>query len=338
MKIKKQCHQAFLGMILIALIIPSFCINDNQSSSYNTYQMDTTLLNELDLTRIYNITEHLSSYKTRMTGTLESNLAASYIHSMLNETYNLTDIFYEDFIYNETICSNLVARINGSNLKDELIIISAHYDSISTLGDAPGANDNAVAVAVCMEIMGIIQNNMILNRTLLFVSFSGEEQAFIGSQAWIHQHKAELSQIVAVINLDMIGYGDRLSIIKNDQSEWLADAVISASSAINVTFTKSNSLYPETARFDHDTFWLAQVPCVTLFEAGAIYPHYHTSQDTIDKISFHLVEKCAQVTLLSIFYLGTIKFQHNLLISSLIIWVSWALAAILPLLIYKKRR
>ncbi|MFX1295523.1 MAG: M28 family metallopeptidase [Promethearchaeota archaeon] len=328
-------QKIFLILILIGLVIPFIISCDNQSNSYNINQIDLSLLNKIDLTRIYNITDHLSSYRTRETGTFESALAANDIHTILIDTFNLTDVFYEDFNYYETICSNVVARINGTNLKDEIVIISAHYDSISMSGDAPGANDNAVAVAACMEVIGIIQNNFILNRTLLFVSFSGEEQAFIGSYAWINLHKEELSKIVALINLDMIGYGKGLSIIKNDQSDWLADAIIHASSAVNVTFTKSNSPYPENSRFDHDTFILKQIPCVSLFESG-IYPYYHTPDDTIDKISFNLVEKCVQATLMSVLYLGTLKFEHNWMIFSIIIWISWGIAAILPFLIYKK--
>ncbi|MHA1649530.1 MAG: M28 family peptidase [Candidatus Helarchaeota archaeon] len=325
-----------LGLILICFFNSFTFLGNIHAKSQNMNQFNTSILQNINITRIYNTTEQLSSYRTRLTGTFECTLAANDIYSILNNVYNVTDVFYENFSYNNTICSNVVARINGTTRKDELIIISAHYDSISMDQTAPGANDNAVAVALCMEIMGIIQNHFTLNRTLLFISFAGEEQAFIGSQAWINQHKNELANVVAVINLDMIGYGTYLSILKNDQSEWLADAIIGASSPIDLTFTKSNSPYPESARFDHETFWLARIPCVSLFEAGYIYPYYHTSEDTIDKVLFSLVEKCSQVTLLSVLYLGTVNFHHNWIECSIIIWIFWGLGAILPFIIYRK--
>ncbi len=338
MKPKIKSQKVVTALLLVILFIPIVWFVSGYTSSYQMHQIDPNLLNEVDIGRIYNITEHLTNYRTRETGSLECNLAAADIYSMLNDTYNISDIFFESFTYNATSCFNVVGRINGTTLKDQLVLICAHYDSISLSGDAPGANDNGVAVAACMEVMGIIRNNVQLNRTLLFVSFAGEEQAFIGSQAWIIQHKTELSRVVAVLNLDMIGVGSGLRILKNDQSEWLADAVIYSSSAVNVSFRKSNTPYPETARFDHDTFWMAQVPCISLFEAGSVYAHYHTSDDTIDKISFPLVEKCAQATLATVFYLGTASFDHNPTNFSIIIWLSSVIAAVLPLILLIKSR
>jgi Zn-dependent M28 family amino/carboxypeptidase len=271
-----------------------------------------------------------------LTGTLECSLAASYIQSYLEETLNITDIEEDLWEYNGTFSSNLVVRVNGTNLKDEIIIISAHYDSISSEGNAPGANDNAVGVAVCMEVIGLIQNSGALNRTVIFLAFAGEEEAFIGSQAWLNMHEDDVPNVIGVINLDMIGFGTELLIVQNDQSTWLADAIIQVSSPLNVTIGKSNSPYPENTRFDHETFWLKQIPAVSIFEGGAIYSYYHTPEDTIEKISFSLVEKCASVTLLSVLRLGTVKFQHNQTLFSIIIGFFIALAAIFPFLVFKK--
>jgi len=311
-------------------------MNNNRATNQITQKMDNSILNQLNLARIYNITKDLSSYRTRLTGSLECNLAANYIQSMLKNTLNVTDVKEETWVYNGTISSNIVARINGTNLKDELVIISAHYDSISDTGNAPGANDNAVAVAMCMEVMSLIQNYGIINRTLLFLAFAGEEQAFIGSQAWLNDHKGEVSKIIGVINLDMIGSGDKFSIVENEQSTWLSDAIIEASSSANTTFIKSNSPYPENTRFDHETFWLKQISAVSIFEEGGTYSYYHTPKDTIDKISFSLVEKCASVVILSVLFLGTSKFQHNWVLFSIVIYFFIGLAAIFPLLIFKK--
>lgn len=299
-------------------------------------ESDMTILNQMSMARIYNITKDLSSYRTRLTGTLECSLAVSYIRSYLEETLNVTDIEEDMWEYNGTFSSNLVVRVNGTNLKDETVIIAAHYDSISLEGNAPGANDNAVGVAVCMELIGLIQNSGALNRTVIFLAFAGEEQAFIGSQAWLNMHKEDVSNIVAVINLDMIGFGTELLIIQNDQSTWLADAIIQASLPLNITIGKSNSPYPENTRFDHETFWLKQIPAVSIFEGGGMYSYYHTSEDTIDKISFSLVEQCASVVLLSILSLGTIKFQYNQLFLSIIICSLIGLATIFPFLVFRK--
>lgn len=311
-------------------------MNINRASSQNNLKTDTSILNQLNLARIYNITKDLSSFRTRLTGTLDCSLAANYIQSILKNKLNVTDVHEEFWTYNGTLSSNVVARINGTNLKNELIIISAHYDSISDSDTAPGANDNAVSVAVCMEVMRLIQNYGVMNRTLLFLAFAGEEQAFIGSKAWLNEHKAEVSKIIGVINLDMIGFGDKFSLVENEQSTWLSDAIIEASSSVNTTFIKSISPYPENARFDHDTFWLKQISAVSIFENGPIYSYYHTSADTIDKISFPLVQTCASVLVLSLLYLGASEFQHNGFLSSIIIYFSIGLASIFPLVVFIK--
>lgn len=333
-------NKYLLIVIILIFLIPSYFMS--VSSGYNKDKdfnaLSISLLNQLDLMRIYNVTEDLSSYNTRLTGTLECNLAANYIYSTLNETFNVTDVFFEAWSYEGADCFNVVARINGTTLKDEFVIISAHYDSISIDETAPGANDNAVAVAVCMEIVRLIQTHVNLNRTLLFLAFAGEEQAFLGSQAWIQQHQGDLSKIVAVINLDMVGFGNYLTIIKNEQSDWLADLIIATAAPVNISYAKTNSLYPETARFDHDSFWSVNIPCVSLFGGGAIYPYYHTSEDTIDKISFSLVEKCAQTVLLSTLFLGMVRFESGEIIYFIFIALLWGLAVIGPVIIFQKLR
>lgn len=327
----------YLMMIVLLIFCTGFIlVTENRGTSYNMSEIDVSLVDEINLSRIYNITQDLSSYWTRLTGTFECDLAANYIWSTLNESLNVTNTKLEDWIYNEITSLNIVAEVNGTNLKQEIIILTAHYDSFSSAGSAPGANDNAVAVAVCMEIMRIIQNRNQLNRSLIFVSFAGEEQAFIGSKAWLSQHQDELPRIIGVINLDMIGYGDHLTLIKNAQSDWLADAVLAISSIVNISFSKTNSPYPENSRFEHDTFWSANIPAISIFEGGGIYPYYHTENDTIDKISFSLVEKCAQVTLLSVLYLGTVKYEQDWLTTTILIVGIGGISAIFPFLINKK--
>ncbi|MHA1264109.1 MAG: M28 family metallopeptidase [Candidatus Helarchaeota archaeon] len=330
-------HQKTLLVVILLLFLISPILwkeNTAQSSPFN--QIDKSVLNELKITNIYNITETLSAYRTRLTGSSECLSAANYIKTELHTTFNISDVLFEEWEYNGSTSLNVIARINGTTLEDEIIVICAHFDSISESESAPGANDNAVAVALCMEVMRVKQKLGKLNRTLLFIAFSGEEQNFIGSQAWIAQHKEVLPNVVAVLNLDMIGYGDHIVLIKNDQSDWLADLIIAVATPVNTTLAKTNSIYPETARFDHDSFWAAGIPCVSLFEGGKEYLYYHTANDTIDKISFSLVEKFAQTLLLSVVYLGTSSFQYDALLSPLLIGCMWGIAGIFTFLVYRK--
>ena len=70
--------------------------------------------------------------------------------------------------------SNVIAELPGTVKKDEIVVIGAHYDSVS---GSPGANDNASAVAVILEIARTLKGRQ-FERTVRFVAFVNEEPPF----------------------------------------------------------------------------------------------------------------------------------------------------------------
>ncbi|WP_373055626.1 M20/M25/M40 family metallo-hydrolase [Zunongwangia sp. H14] len=108
---------------------------------------------------------------------------------------------------------NVVGVLEGNNpkLKDEFIIVSAHYDHIgiqeAVEGDsiANGANDNAAGTVAVMELaekFAKIDNN---DRSIIFALFSGEELGLTGSAHLAEVLKQENLDLYAVVNLEMIG-------------------------------------------------------------------------------------------------------------------------------------
>lgn len=101
---------------------------------------------------------------------------------------------------------NVVARLNGTRYPDRLVIVSSHYDTIM----ASGFCDNGAGTAGVLELARVFTE---INRsglfrpkyTILFIAFTGEELSLVGSTNYVMQHKAEMGNIVAVINLDCIG-------------------------------------------------------------------------------------------------------------------------------------
>lgn len=99
----------------------------------------------------------------------------------------LTSKFHDE----DLMSYNVVAEIPGSDLKDELVMLGAHYDSWHA---STGATDNAAGSAVCMEAMRILQTlGLKPRRTIRMALWGGEEQGLLGSRAHVEQHFASRS-------------------------------------------------------------------------------------------------------------------------------------------------
>ena len=107
--------------------------------------------------------------------------------------------------------SNVVAVLPGRDLSSEVVLVSAHYDHIGTRdsGDDTifnGANDNASGVAAMLaiaEVLSALPNKP--RRSVLFVAFCGEEIGLRGSAYFAENPPVPLSNIVANVNLEMLG-------------------------------------------------------------------------------------------------------------------------------------
>ena len=112
---------------------------------------------------------------------------------------------------------NVVGILPGSDpkLKDEAIVIGAHYDHLGRGGEgslAPregeihhGADDNASGSAGLLELARILTKTANPRRTIVFIAFSGEEEGLLGSDYYVTHPLLPLANTVAMINMDMIG-------------------------------------------------------------------------------------------------------------------------------------
>jgi hypothetical protein len=102
---------------------------------------------------------------------------------------------------------NVIGEIEGQASPKEIVILIAHLDSISGKTDvtAPGADDNASGCVGLLTAAKIMKGYK-FNRTVRFVFTTGEEQAIIGGKAYAKTVYDKGENIVAVLNLDMIGY------------------------------------------------------------------------------------------------------------------------------------
>ena len=95
---------------------------------------------------------------------------------------------------------NEVGEIEGAVHPEQVVLVGAHLDSWDL---SPGATDDGTGVAVVIAAARAIQASGVRpDRTIRFVLFTGEEQGLLGSQAYVAQHRAELSNLVCALVLD----------------------------------------------------------------------------------------------------------------------------------------
>jgi hypothetical protein len=243
----------------------------------------------------------LQSFETRFTSTAGCEAAGEFILDYF-QSIGLAARFQPFTFGSGTATRNVVADIRGQTDPDEIVIICGHYDSFSSEPEvfAPGADDNASGTAAVMEAARILAGHP-LDFTVRFIAFSAEEWGLYGSGFYSEEARADGERIIAVLNLDMIGYVDEvpedLDIIVNDFSRWLADrAELAAATYTGLPVRKivdASFVYS-----DHSPFWDRGYSAFCGIEDAAVpNPYYHTTGDTADTLNFDFFRNAAGTAL-----------------------------------------
>ncbi|MEQ1793657.1 MAG: M20/M25/M40 family metallo-hydrolase [Nitrospira sp.] len=191
------------------------------------------------------------------------------------------------------LLTNTLAMIPGTG--PDTIIIGAHRDHFGRPAGLffPGADDNASGTAVMLEVARAMANSSVRpQRTILFVSFSGEENGLLGSQLYISRPPIPLSQTKAMINIDHAGIGNgRLTVGVTGLEK--AVATVAGQAAELADKLDVYGFFPGG---DHVPFKEAGVPTVTVV-SGGIHPHYHQPTDTADTINPDILQTVARYVL-----------------------------------------
>lgn len=209
---------------------------------------------------------------------------------------------------------NVLGYLEGSDLKDELVVISAHYDHIGVNPDGQinnGADDDGSGTTGVIEVAQAFAKAKAAGkgarRSLLFLAVTGEEKGLLGSDYYTRHPVFPLEQTVTNLNIDMIGRIDPVH--ENDTnyvylvgSDKLSSELHAISEAANSTYTKFNLDYkyndpndPERIyyRSDHYNFAKNGIPVVFYF--NGVHADYHNTGDTVDKINFDLLARRSQL-------------------------------------------
>jgi hypothetical protein len=140
------------------------------------------------------------------------------IDSTLNpcsfHTSKKLELIAETRVDAERQAANVIGKIPGTdpNLKDEVVIISGHYDGGGVDPDGViynGANDNASGIGVLLEIARVMMENKVKPlRSILFIGWGAEEQGGYGSKHFVEYPVVPLEKIASVFVLDCVGLGE----------------------------------------------------------------------------------------------------------------------------------
>ncbi len=179
---------------------------------------------------------------------------------------------------------NVEARIQGSDRADEILTLTAHYDSVP---EGPGAYDNMAGAAIIMEVCRYLKKHQ-PRRTVEFVWFGAEEKGLLGSRHYIKLHEHELAKHRFNMNVDLAGQlvGGNVIGVTADPSVCSMLTYLAAETGIGMT-TK-NQIWGS----DSNTFAWKGIPAMTLNRDGF---GMHTHYDTVNLLSAWSLERSARL-------------------------------------------
>ena len=329
-------------IILLALFFPIFVFSQVLTIGEETHKIKYS-----NTIQVSDLKKHVAilssdSLEGRETGKRGQKMAAEYIsnqfkeigiHPYKNNTYYqkfkvktkrhnckcstcdnnlLKKIIYGNYIKGE----NVLGYIEGTDLKEELIIITAHYDHLGKHEDKifNGADDDGSGTAATLEIaeafMLAKKEGNGPRRSVLIMPVSGEEKGLLGSKYYTDHPIYPLENTVANLNIDMIGRvddwhengdyvyligADMLSQELHDISEQTNDQYIGLD--LDYTFNAEDDPNRYYYRSDHYNFAKNNIPVIFYF--NGVHEDYHKVTDTVEKIDFNKIQTITRLVFLT---------------------------------------
>ena len=214
---------------------------------------------------------------------------------------------------------NVLAYIEGSDIADELLVITSHLDHIGIEDDGQinnGADDDGSGTVAMMEIAEAFieakEDGNGPRRSVLFLHVSAEEKGLLGSKYYTDNPIYPLANTVANLNIDMIGRVDSLHIEQPDYIYLIGSDILSedlhevsekanqdyVGLTIDYRYNDPTTLVYEFGRWrenryyyrsDHYHFIKNNIPAIFYF--NGTHKDYHAPTDTVEKINYALLEK-----------------------------------------------
>jgi len=223
----------------------------------------------------------------------------------------------EDLFYWEgRSYKNILGEKRGATSPERVFILGAHYD---TVPGSPGADDNASAIAVLLEVARTVEA-VSLGFTLKMAAFALEEYDYAGSLHYAERAKKEGEKILGMISLESVGFtcrrqnypsylnpklypnvGDFIGIVGNERSKTLLEKVRQSFKTHIPQLPSEFLLVPgngegmeEVRLSDHSPFWDQGFPALMVTDTAFLRnPNYHLPSDTMETLDFEFMRKVA---------------------------------------------
>lgn len=246
----------------------------------------------------------MSALKDKINRT-EQSQSRTY-KARLNSTFGLVS---EPFIAN-----NVLGYLEGTDLKDQVLVITAHYDHEGNQNGVIffGADDNGSGTTGVLELARAFSKAKATGhgprRSILFIGFTAEEKGLLGSNYYARHPVIPLENTVVNLNMDMIGRIDDKHLRGNHNyvhvigSDKLSSElkIINENANADYTHMELDYMYddprdPMRIYYRSDQYNFAKHGIPVIFYFSGLHPHYHTPADTVDKINFEMLSKRARL-------------------------------------------
>jgi peptidase M28-like protein len=236
--------------------------------------------------------------------------AAEYLRADLSASGY--EVHRQAFQVNSQECYNLEVELPGTVRPEEIVIVGAHYDSAY---GTPGANDNASGSAATLALARTFAGEN-RGRTIRFVLFVNEEPPYfqtpsMGSVVYAKRCRERDENVTAMLSLETIGYysdepgsqnypfpigllfpstANFIGFVGNPSSRDLTRGVIDSfrsQTRFPSEGVSAPNFIPGIGWSDHWSFWQEGYAAVMVTDTALFrYRHYHTADDTVDKVDF----------------------------------------------------
>lgn len=263
----------------------------NEKKSKSSKPIEVTY--KVNQNEVSNFLEYLSSdeLEGRETGTKGIEKAAVFLEDFLKKN-NVKPYFktYRDTLTNfKSPAFNIVGVLEGTDptLKNEYVVLSAHYDHIGIEKKQQadvinnGANDDASGVTAVAQMAKYFAETKSNKRSILIVFFAGEEKGLLGSKSLVQKLKKQNFNLYTQLNIEMIGVPmkrDYLAYVTGFDKSNMAEKINQYTGKKTIGFLPKEAEYELFYRSDNYSFYeVFKKPCQSIstfdFENFEFYHH-----------------------------------------------------------------
>jgi len=209
-------------------------------------------------------------------------------------------------------CRNVIARIEGSEFPDEIIVVGAHYDHLGAYDGYiwNGADDNGSgAIGVATIAKAFMATGVQPKRTVIFATWTAEERGLLGSHYFVDQFK-DIDKVKYYHNYDMIGRSynpakpdSTVSLLYTESWKEAEQIANKSNTDYNLGLKINFSPWDNPVGGSDNAYFAKKGIPIMWFHTGG-HPDYHMPGDHVDKIDWQKFEGIVKTSFLTLWELA----------------------------------